>query len=103
VKSFHVDDVVGKNVIETTGMVLGRVKDVVFDVSSTVTLIVVDSEGRERQIPLSKVTGIADNIVARSDMTSGLNVSASGLECQFCGGVLMEGQRICPACGRAQV
>jgi len=102
VESFHKEDVVEKKVIETSGRVLGKVKDILFDTSGTVTLIVEGPDGRESQVPLSRVTGIAEHVVVRSEITSGVDSSASGLNCKFCGAALTTGQRICPACGRAQ-
>jgi sporulation protein YlmC with PRC-barrel domain len=99
-KSFRKEDVVEKTVIKTTGRVEGKVKDVVFDLSGAVTLIVEGKDGKESQVPLTRVTGISEHVVVRDDM--GAETSTPGSSCKFCGAALIADQPWCPKCGRSQ-
>jgi hypothetical protein len=83
-------------------MVQGKVKDVVFDLSGTVTLVVEGIDGKDLRVPLARVTGISQHVVVRSDEAIGPSVSSAGLSCQFCGATLTAGQKWCPNCGRSQ-
>ena len=96
--SFRKDDVVDKTVIETSGRVLGKVKDVTFDLSGSVTLFVEGTDGKDVTVPLGRVTGISQHVVVKSDMPAG---SSGPTSCPFCNAALSPGQRICPSCGRA--
>lgn len=99
-KTFRKEDIVGKPVIETSGIAKGKVKDVTFDLAGTITLIVDGVDGKETQVPVSKVTGISDDVVVRSD--SAVVATASGSVCKYCGKPMTPGQMWCPSCGKAQ-
>lgn len=101
-KSLRKEDVVGKTVIETSGLVKGKVKDVVFNLSGVVTLIVELADGKDVQIPLARVTGISDHVVVRSDLTTELSTSSQRASCKFCGASITPGERWCPSCGKSQ-
>jgi len=94
--------VVGKSVIETTGRVKGKVKDLMFELGGNITLIVEGTDGKESQVPISKVTGISDNVVVRSDVEAIPSASALGTTCKFCGKPLTPGQTWCLSCGKSQ-
>jgi len=99
-KTFRKEDIVGKTVIDTTGSDRGKVKDVTFDLSGTITLIIEGIDGNESQVPVSKVTGISDDVVVRSE--SSAVASATGTNCRYCGKPITQGQTWCPSCGKAQ-
>lgn len=101
-KSFRKEDIIAKPVIETSGTVKGKVKDITFDLSGTITLIVEGADGKDFQVPISKVTGISDDVVVRSDSATGPIATATGLACRFCGKPMTPGQTWCPSCGKAQ-
>lgn len=101
-KSFKKEDIVGKPVIETSGTVKGKVKDVTFDLSGTITLIVDGTDGKESQVPISKVTGISDDVVVRSEGVAGVPQVSQGATCKFCGKPITPGQTWCPSCGKSQ-
>jgi sporulation protein YlmC with PRC-barrel domain len=101
-KSFRKEDVVGKSVIETSGLVKGKVKDVVFSLNNTITLIVEGVDGKETQIPLARVTGISDHVVVRSDLAVGAATTSPARSCKFCGAPITPGERWCPSCGKSQ-
>lgn len=101
-KSFRKEDVVGKSVIETTGSVKGKVTDVVFDLGGAVTLVVQASDGTESKVALSRVTGISEHVVVKSEQAPGAPVSGAGASCRFCGASMGSGAVWCPSCGRAQ-
>jgi sporulation protein YlmC with PRC-barrel domain len=101
-KSFRKEDVVGKSVIETSGLVKGKVKDVVFNLNNTITLIVEGVDGKEAQIPLNRVTGISDHVVVRSEPAVGDSTFGPATSCKFCGAPITSGQRWCPSCGKSQ-
>jgi sporulation protein YlmC with PRC-barrel domain len=98
-RSFRKEDVVGKAVIETSGTVRGKVKDIVFDLSGAITLVVEQSDGKEWQVPIARVTGISDHVVVRTDT----GTQPSGTTCKFCGATLTPGRIWCPSCGKSQV
>jgi sporulation protein YlmC with PRC-barrel domain len=100
-KSFRKEDIIGKPVIETSGTVKGKVKDITFDLAGTITLIIDGVDGNDFQVPISKVTGISDDVVVRSDLATGAS-SAQGQNCKYCGKPISPGQTWCPSCGKAQ-
>lgn len=88
--------------IETSGSVKGKVKDVLFNLSGTVTLVVEGADGRDVRIPLARVTGISDHVVVRSDLVAESPAVASETLCKFCGAPLTPGDVWCPSCKRSQ-
>ena len=101
-KSFRKEDVVGKTVIETSGMVKGKVKDLTFNLSGTVTLIAEGADGKDLRIPLSRVTGISDHVVVNSETTVDYPAPAARASCKFCGAALTLGDVWCPSCKKSQ-
>ena len=101
-RSFRKEDVVGKTVIETSGAVKGNVKDVVFDLGGGVSFVVEGADGRDSQVPLSKVTGISDHVVVKADNAPEPRGSGRGAACKFCGAPMLAKDRWCPSCGRSQ-
>ncbi|MDA4118324.1 MAG: PRC-barrel domain-containing protein [Thaumarchaeota archaeon] len=102
-RSFRKEDVVGKTVIETSGLVKGKVKDVMFNLSNTVTLVVEGADGRDVRIPLARVTGISDHVVVKSDLASSEPPTIGpGASCKFCGAPMIAGDVWCPSCNKSQ-
>jgi len=101
-KSFRKEDVVEKTVIETSGRVQGKVKDVVFDLSGAVTLIVEGKDGKESRVPLTRVTGISEHVVVKGEVDAETSASESISTCKFCGAPLIPRQAWCPKCGKSQ-
>lgn len=102
-KTFRKEDVVGKTVIETTGTVKGKVVDVMFDLGGTITLMVQGADGTVTQVTVSKVTGISDHVIVKSEQASGGAGSSPGTSCKFCGASKAPGAIWCPSCGKSQV
>jgi sporulation protein YlmC with PRC-barrel domain len=100
-RSFRKEDVVGKSVIETSGAVKGKVKDVTFDLGGRVTLLVQGTDGRDSQIELSRVTGISEHVVVKSEPVEA-GAPGYGTTCKFCGAAKAAEERWCPSCGRSQ-
>ena len=100
-RSFRKEDVVGKTVIETSGAVKGKVKDVVFDLGGGVTFLVQGADGKESQVGLSKVTGISEHVVVRGE-PAGAPSTGPWASCRFCGSQMPAEERWCPSCGRSQ-
>ena len=101
-RSFRREDVVGKTVIETSGAVKGKVIDIMFDLGGGVTFLVQGADGKESQIPLSKVTGISEHVVVKVEPTAEQGGSGYGTTCRFCGATKPVEERWCPSCGRSQ-
>jgi len=101
-RSFRKEDVVGKTVIETSGAVKGKVKDVVFDLGGGVTLLVQGEDGKDSHVPLSKVTGISEHVVVKIETTEETGAAGYGTTCKFCGAPKAIEERWCPSCGRSQ-
>ncbi len=99
-KTFRREDVVGKTVIETSGGVKGKVKDVVFDLSGNITFIIQDIDGKDSQVTISKVTGISDHVVVKSEGEA--TTAGNSTTCKYCGASKAPGATWCPSCGRSQ-
>jgi sporulation protein YlmC with PRC-barrel domain len=120
-KLFHKEEVVGKTVVDSLGEVRGKVKDLVFSLDENVALIIESTEGSEVRVPLSKVTGISDYVVVRTDVapepsmapvmqvgplgsgTPYSGVGSSSANCKFCGTPMSPDTTYCPGCGRSRV
>jgi sporulation protein YlmC with PRC-barrel domain len=102
VKSFRKEDVVGKTVIETSGTIRGKVKDVLFDLNGTVTIVVERIDGEDWQVPIRRVTGISDHVVVGSEPTTTAPPVGLATSCKFCGASMTPGERWCPRCGKSQ-
>ena len=104
-KAFHKEDIEGKTVIETTGKVGGKVKDVTFSLDGSITLIVLRDDGTERPVSLKQVVGISDHVIVRGDapmMMPGMAATSAVQVCKFCGSDLSPTSTWCPRCGRSQ-
>ena len=99
---FRKEDIVGKTVIETSGATKGKVTDVTFDLQGTVTLVVLSPDGAESQVKLSRVTGISDHIVVRSEGPLTASGPSMQTACKFCGAPKASDAIWCPACGKSQ-
>lgn len=105
-KSFRREDIEGKTVIETSGKVGGKVKDVTFSLDGAITLIVLKDDGTERPISLKQVVGISDHVIVRGEAPmsgiSGMSSAGAVQVCKFCGAELSPTSTWCPRCGRSQ-
>jgi len=101
-RSFKKEDVVGKTVIETSGAVKGKVRDIIFDLGGGVTFLVQGTDGKDSQIPLSKVTGISEHVIVKGETAIEQGASGYGTTCKFCGAPKPAEERWCPSCGRSQ-
>lgn len=99
---FRKEDVVGKTVIETSGRVVGKVRDVLFDLNGTITFVVGGADGKDSQIPVARVTGISEHVIVRGDQPAGPGASGPGVSCKFCGSAMKASERWCPVCGKSQ-
>jgi sporulation protein YlmC with PRC-barrel domain len=102
-RSFKKEDVVGKTVIETSGVVKGKVRDVMFDLGGGVIFLVQGADGKDNQIDVSKVTGISEHVVVRSEPSNESGAPDYGTACKFCGAAKPAQERWCPSCGRSQI
>ncbi len=102
-KSFRKEDVIGKTAIDTSGRVMGKVNDVMFDLTGTITFVVGGSDGKDVQVPIGRITGISDHVIVKSELVGGTETSVSGASCKFCGASLKAGEKWCPRCGKSQV
>jgi len=106
---FHKEDVVGKTVIDSTGLTAGKIKDVMFNLNGVVILVVEKKDGTEMQVPLSKVVGLSEFVVTRSESLpqpatfGGTYVTGTGkYQCKFCGHEMPPASVYCPSCDKAQ-
>lgn len=101
-KSFRKEDVVGKTVVETSGVVKGKVVDVIFDLGGATTFVVRGADGRESSVAVARATGISEHVVVRSDQASEAVGADVAITCKFCGAAKAPEERWCPSCGRSQ-
>ncbi len=87
----------------------GKVKDVVFSLDGVVMLVVEKKDGAEMQVHLSKVVGLSEFVVTRSEslpqprsVGASSSAGAGGQVCKFCGREMSSGSVYCPACGKSQ-
>jgi sporulation protein YlmC with PRC-barrel domain len=105
---FHKEEIAGKTVIDSTGRVTGKVKDVMFSLDGGVILVVEKKDGAEVQVPLSKVVGVSEFVVTRSEAlpeqaSLGIPPGSAGRgDCKFCGHEMGSSTVYCPACGKSQ-
>jgi hypothetical protein len=96
-------------VIDSSGGATGKVKDVMFSLDGGVILVVEKKDGAEVQVPLSKVVGLSEFVVTRSEalpehVSLGTpSASAGSRECKFCGYEMGSSTVYCPGCGRSQM
>jgi sporulation protein YlmC with PRC-barrel domain len=105
-KAFRKEEIADKTVIDSSGKVAGKVKDITFTLDSTVTLVVVKLDNTEVQVPLSKVMGVSDHVIVREDafMVKPMPmaaVSSTTVVCRSCGSLAPIGTTWCPGCGKA--
>ena len=99
-KTFRKEDVVGKTVIETSGSVRGKVEDVVFDLSGTITFVVRGDDGKKSEVKVAKITGISDHVVVKSEEPA--EAFAASTKCKYCGATKAAEAMWCPVCGKSQ-
>jgi sporulation protein YlmC with PRC-barrel domain len=104
-KSFRKEEIAEKTVIDSSGKVMGKVKDITFTLDETITLVVGRPDSSEVQIPLSKVMGVSDHIIVKEEAAPKPLVvatnSGSMLVCKSCGTQARPGTQWCPGCGRS--
>jgi len=99
-KTFRKEDVVGKTVIETSGSVRGKVEDIVFDLSGTITFVVRGDDGKKSEVKVAKITGISDHVVVKSEEPA--EAFAPSTKCKYCGATKAAEAMWCPVCGKSQ-
>ncbi len=77
-------------------------KDVIFNLDGAATFVVEMPDGKDWQVPLTKVTGISDHVVVRNEGALGTGGAGPATTCKFCGATLGSGSVWCPNCGKAQ-
>jgi sporulation protein YlmC with PRC-barrel domain len=101
-KAFRKEDITGKIVIYSSGRNTGTVKDLTFTLDGMITLIVEKNDGGEIQIPLSKVMGVADNVIVREESAAKAFGPTPGMvACKSCGRESAVGTLWCPSCGKS--
>jgi len=105
-KAFRKEEITEKSVIDSSGKVAGKVKDLTFTLDGAITLIIERPGGSEVQIPMSKVMGVSDHVIVREDAFVVkpmviAPVTGSTVVCKSCGSQAPAGTTWCPGCGRA--
>jgi sporulation protein YlmC with PRC-barrel domain len=102
VKSFRKEEIAGKSVIDSSGKVAGKVKDLNFTLDSVITLVIEKTDGSEVTIPLKSVMGVSDHVIVKEDAFIIKPAVAAGMvACKSCGTLAKIGTTWCPSCGRA--
>lgn len=112
-KSFHKEELQGKAVIDSSGNVRGKVKDVVFSLDGSVALILEREDGGEARVPMSRVMGISDYVVMKGESAPDVPMAmappasftgaAGAAMCRFCGATIPTGTTWCPSCGKSRI
>lgn len=104
-KSFRKEEIADKTVIDSSGKVIGKVKDLTFTLDSSITLVVQKADGSELMVPLGKVMGVADHVIIKQEPVAAAVVMATAapgmLVCKNCGTQAKVGTMWCPGCGRS--
>lgn len=105
-KAFRKEEIIDKSVIDSSGKVAGKVKDLMFTLDGNITLIIERPGGSEVQIPLSKVMGVSDHVIVREDafVVKPMVMAAvpgNTVVCKNCGATAPVGTTWCPGCGRS--
>jgi len=60
------DKIVGKQVVDSSGMVLGTIKDIAFDLTqSRMSITVVDEKGKEKEVSSDDVSAVGDVVLLK--------------------------------------
>lgn len=116
-RSFRKEEIAEKTVIDSSGRIIGKVKDLTFTLDGSITLIVERQDGSALHVPLNRVMGVSDHVVIKDDnstqrsaatgaptqMTAaGTSAPAPGMvACKYCGALAKQGTQWCPGCGRS--
>ena len=104
-RSFRKEEIADKTVIDSSGRVIGKVKDLTFTLDGSITLIVERSDGSALQVPLSKVMGVSDHVIVKEEAFAPkpmvAAVAPGMVACKACGAQAPIGTQWCPNCGRS--
>ncbi len=104
-KSFRKEEIVDKAVIDSSGKIIGKVRDLTFTLDSSITLIVVKPDGGQLEVPLDKVMGVSDHVIIKEDAVTPKPVPVAAapatVVCKACGAQAKAGTQWCPNCGRS--
>jgi sporulation protein YlmC with PRC-barrel domain len=106
-KAFRKEEITDKSVIDSSGKVAGKVKDITFTLDGVITLLIERPGGSEVEIPLNKVMGVSDHVIVREDafvvkpMVIAAGAAGTMAVCKSCGSQAPVGTTWCPGCGRA--
>jgi len=106
-RSFRKEEIAEKTVIDSSGKVMGKVKDLTFTLDGAITLIVERTDGSALQVPLSKVMGVSDHVIVKEEafatrpMAPAAAVAPGMVACKACGTQAPLGTQWCPNCGRS--
>lgn len=99
-------------VIDSSGKVRGKFKDLLFRLDGTVTVVAETEDGADALIPFSRVMGISDHVIVKSDAGELTGQAGKRIEpgpqeaasaCRYCGQAMPAGTVWCPSCGKSQL
>jgi sporulation protein YlmC with PRC-barrel domain len=100
-------DVENKIVVELSGKEAGTAKDLAFSQDGRTALVVGTKEGKEIEIPMSRVLGVMDYIVLsseepRTQTTPGIQqqIPQPLANCPKCNAPFKPGAKFCTKCGK---
>lgn len=116
-KFFRKEEIADKIAIETTGKKLGKAKEIAVSLDGTAALFIEKDDGSETEIPMSRIIGVADFIIARAEganpappatviaspQTTAPMQPATAAACRNCGAPLKPGSKFCTKCGAVVV
>jgi sporulation protein YlmC with PRC-barrel domain len=100
---YRKQDVEKKTVVEATGNTAGIARDIGFSLDGKLTLIISSPDGKETQIPMSRVQGVGVFIVLKPETQSSAStqqiVPPTVPKCMKCGAALKPAAKFCTVCG----
>ncbi|AWR97454.1 zinc-ribbon domain-containing protein [Acidianus sulfidivorans JP7] len=95
-KIYKREDLVGKQVINQEGNIVGIVKDTGYDAEGKMAIIVATKDNKEEYYSITEIRGIGDVIVLRDIQTQ---APVNGIVCPNCGYLNPAGSNYCIRCG----
>ena len=110
---FRKKDVEKKPVVEATGKSAGTGLDVGFSLDGKLTLVILNADGKEVEIPMSRVQGVGEYIVLRPEENQELRPDEQAPVtphsspipdapiCSKCGASIKPEAKFCTVCGKS--
>ncbi len=93
------EELIGKQVVNQDGNIVGTVKETGYDAEGRMAIIVQTKDGKEQYYSIADIRGIGDVVILRENAGLPTPASVGGVVCPYCGYVNPPGSLFCMKCG----